>query len=211
MIIKDDAFYPINEIAEFVGWSKRKLQRYASKSKLRKIDGRYLFTGLDVKKIKDISDNVATTSTKDSKKNVQLDLEIESIKAEDLQHKEALNQVTELKEKIAKLEQQNSELKNQFKEEIPHQEKLKKAIELITIEAMQENLQHKIFTDLEYNDLIGTISSVEYKTEQIEYLRGRVDKQDEMLLKLSKQVSEQIASIRERNYIEAKEKGFDKK
>ena len=211
MILKDDAFYPINEIVEFVGWSKRKLQRYASKSNLRKIDGRYLFTGLDVKKIKDISDNVATTSTKDSEKSVQLDLEIESIKAENLQHKEALNQVTELKEKIAKLEQQNSELKNQFKEEIPHQEKLKKAIELITIEAMQENLQHKIFTDLEYNDLIGTISSVEYKTEQIEYLRGRVDKQDEMLLKLSKQVSEQIASIRERNYIEAKEKGFDKK
>ena len=211
MILKDDAFYPINEIVEFVGWSKRKLQRYASKSNLRKIDGRYLFTGLDVKKIKDISDSVATRAEIDVLQNVQLDLEYESIKAENLQHKEALNQVTELKEKIAKLEQQNTELKNQFKEEIPHQEKLKKAIELITIEAMQENLQHKIFTDLEYNDLIGTISSVEYKTEQIEYLRGRVDKQDEMLLKLSKQVSEQIASIRERNYIEAKEKGFDKK
>ena len=204
MILKDDAFYPINEIVEFVGWSKRKLQRYASKSNLRKIDGRYLFTGLDVKKIKDISDNDATTSTKDSEKNVQLDLEIESIKAQKLQHKEALNQVTELKEKIAKLEQQNAELNNQFKEEIPHQEKLKKAIELITLEAMHKGVQHKIFTDEEYNDIIGTITEVDFQKEQVPYLRGRVEKQDEVLNKLVKQVER-------RAFIEAKEKGFDSK
>jgi hypothetical protein len=82
MILKDDAFYPINEVVDFIGWSKRKLQRYAAKNNLRKIDGRYLFTGLDVKKLKDISDSVATKSRNDTPENVQLDLEVESQKAE---------------------------------------------------------------------------------------------------------------------------------
>ena len=89
-------------------------------------------------------------------------------------------------------------------EEIPHQEKLKRAIQLITLEAMEQGLNHKVFTEIEYQDLIGTISEVDFQKEQVQYLRGRVEKQDEVLKKLVNQVSE-------RNYIEAKEKGFDTK
>jgi hypothetical protein len=68
---------------------------------------------------------------------------------------------------------------------------------------MKKGVQHKIFTDEEYNDLIGTISEVDFQKKQVQYLRGRVEKQDEILNKLVKQAEQ-------RNYIEAKEKGFDK-
>jgi uncharacterized protein (UPF0335 family) len=69
---------------------------------------------------------------------------------------------------------------------------------------MEQGLNHKVFTEIEYQDLIGTISEVDFQKEQVQYLRGRVEKQDEVLKKLVNQVSE-------RNYIEAKEKGFDTK
>ena len=69
---------------------------------------------------------------------------------------------------------------------------------------MEQNVQHKVFTDEEYNDLIGTISEVDFQKEQVQYLRSRVEKQDEILQQLQE-------TMRERNFIEAKEKGFDKK
>ena len=68
---------------------------------------------------------------------------------------------------------------------------------------MEQNVQHKVFTDEEYNDIIGTLSEVEFQTKQVEYLKGRVEKQDGILQELAQQMSQ-------RNFIEAKEKGFDK-
>jgi len=72
------------------------------------------------------------------------------------------------------------------------------------LEAMEQNVQHKIFSEEEYQDIIGTISEVDFQKEQVNYLRGRVEKQDIVLQKLVNQVSE-------RNFIEAKSKGYDKK
>ena len=69
---------------------------------------------------------------------------------------------------------------------------------------MEQNVQHKVFTDEEYQDLIGTISEVDFQTKQVEYLKGRVEKQDSILKELVDQVTQ-------RNFLEAKEKGFDKK
>jgi|TARA_B110000902_G_scaffold111646_1_gene131671 hypothetical protein len=68
---------------------------------------------------------------------------------------------------------------------------------------MEQNVQHKIFSEEEYQDIIGTISEVDFQKEQVNYLRGRVEKQDIVLQKLVNQVSE-------RNFIEAKSKGYDK-
>ena len=70
-------------------------------------------------------------------------------------------------------------------------------------EAMEQNVQHKIFSEEEYQDIIGTISEVDFQKGQVNYLRGRVEKQDIVLQKLVNQVSE-------RNFIEAKGKGYDK-
>mgnify|MGYP000747455112 CR=1 FL=1 len=83
------------------------------------------------------------------------------------------------------------------------EEKLKRAIELITIAAAKQNVQHKIFTEEEYIDLIGTLDRVEHQQEQIQYLRNRIEKQDIALNNLFK-------SIEQRNFIEAKQKGYDK-
>ena len=95
-------------------------------------------------------------------------------------------------------------LKAEITKDIPHQDKLKKAIQLITLEAMEQGITHKVFTDEEYTDIIGTITEVDFQKEQVNYLRSRVEKQDTILEKLVQQVSE-------RNFIEAKNKGYDKK
>ena len=68
---------------------------------------------------------------------------------------------------------------------------------------MEQGVTHKIFSEEEYEDIIGTITEVDFQKEQVEYLRGRVEKQDTILNRLVQQVSE-------RNFIEAKSKGFDK-
>lgn len=80
---------------------------------------------------------------------------------------------------------------------------LKEAIELITVEAMHKDLQYRVFTNEEYDDVIGKMELVEHQQEQIKYLRERIAKQDAMLQGLAKQ-------IEQRTFIEAKEKGLDK-
>ena len=69
---------------------------------------------------------------------------------------------------------------------------------------MEQGITHKVFSDDEYQDIIGTLSEVDFQKEQVQYLRERVEKQDTILNKLVQQVSE-------RNFIEAKEKGLDRK
>ena len=203
MELKDDGFYSISEGSKLIGVSTRKLQRLAKKQKLRLIDGRYLFTGRQLKKIL----LTATTTTRQatdntSTKNIDLSQDISSDDLDIIANlKTVLN---ELKSTLNETLEENKLLKEKLSEEIPHQEKLKRAIQLITLEAMEQGLNHKVFTEIEYQDLIGTISEVDFQKEQVQYLRGRVEKQDEVLKKLVNQVSE-------RNYIEAKEKGFDKK
>ena len=208
MDIKTDAYYSVKESAKILQWSERKLQRRAKKLNVRMIDGRYLFTGLQLQEFIQYDKTTRQTSNNTSNKisdlrgsNIQNDLDIITYPKSGLEGlKSALKSMSEqnniLQERIKELE---SKLKN----EIPHQEKLKEAIEIITLEAMRQGLNHKVFTDEEYNDIIGTINEVEFQKEQVQYLRNRVEKQDTILAKLVNQVSE-------RNYIEAKEKGLDK-
>lgn len=199
MKIKKDAFYSINETADFTKWSVRKLQRYAKSKGLRKIDNRYLFVGYQIEEIlllkSGLSDNVATTTIND-KREKTTEIQLSVI---DILNKEIENLRSEIEYLKEKYEREIKELKV----EIPHKEKLKKAIQLITLEAMEQGVTHKVFTDEEYNDIIGTIAEVDFQKEQVNYLRSRVEKQDSILDKLVQQVSE-------RNYIEAKEKGFDR-
>lgn len=202
MELKDDGFYSISEGSKLIGVSTRKLQRLAKKQKLRLIDGRYLFTGRQLKKIL-LTATTTTRQTTDNTSTKNIDLS-EDISSDDLDIIANLKTVlNELRSTLNETLEENKLLKEKLSEEIPHQEKLKQAIQLITLEAMEQGLNHKVFTEIEYQDLIGTISEVDFQKEQVQYLRGRVEKQDEVLKKLVNQVSE-------RNYIEAKEKGFDK-
>ena len=201
MDLKDSGFYSIAEASRLIGVNTRRLQRIAKKLNLRLIDGRYLFTGKQLKEIL-LSD---TTPTRQATNNTTIKKSVleSDISSGDLDIITNLKSVLgELKSALNETLEENRILKEKLSEEVPHQEKLKQAIQLITLEAMEQGVSHKIFTETEYQDLIGTISEVDFQKEQVQYLRGRVEKQDEVLKKLVNQVSE-------RNFIEAKEKGFD--
>jgi len=202
MDLKDNGFYSISESSKLIGVSTRKLQRIAKKLNLRLIDGRYLFTGEQLKKIL-LND---TTTTRQTTRNTSSEIGVlkGDIYSGDLDIITNLKSaLKELKTTLNETLEENRILKEKLSKEVPHQEKLKEAIQLITLEAMEQGLNHKVFTETEYQDIIGTISEVDFQKEQVQYLRGRVEKQDEVLRKLVNQVSE-------RNYIEAKEKGLDR-
>ena len=203
MDIKKDALYSINETMDLIKWSKRKLQRYAQKEGIKKIDNRYLFYGYQIEQIillkSGLNDNVATTSKNDKgEKTTEVQMNVVDILNKEIEN--LRNERDYLKEKY---DTDVSELKAELTKDIPHQEKLKNAIRLITLEAMEQGVTHKIFSEEEYEDIIGTITEVDFQKEQVEYLRGRVEKQDTILNRLVQQVSEC-------NFIEAKSKGFDK-
>jgi hypothetical protein len=203
MEIKDESYYSLSETSDLINIHPRTLQRRAKKMGAKMIDGRYLFTGHQIKEL--ILHDTTTTRQKVG------DRTIETTLVKDTNPLEDTNTITInidvlniLKNRLNELEKENAELRDELTKEIPHQEKLRNAIQLITLEALEQNVQHKIFTDEEYQDIIGTMTEVDFQKEQVQYLRSRVEKQDEILNKLVNQVSE-------RNFIEAKEKGLDKK
>ena len=204
MDIKKDGLYSIRETAEITKWSVRKLQRHAKKEDIKKIENRYLFYGYQIEKIllskTGLSDNVTTVTTNSTG---GYDKTVEPLSVVQILEKEIENLRNERDYLKEKYDTDVAELKAELYKDIPHQQKLKEAIQLITLEAMEQNVQHKVFTDEEYNDIIGTISEVEFQTKQVEYLKSRVEKQDGILQELAQQMSQ-------RNFIEAKEKGFDK-
>jgi len=185
--IKKDGFYSVFEILDYgiVNVSDRTLQNYAKKNKIRRIDRSYRFTGYQVIELRSFYEKKAKKRAK---------------KTETTERKTPISDNSELEA----LRKENKLLKAELTKDVPHQEKLKEAIRLITLEAMEQGVTHKVFTEEEYTDIIGTIAEVDFQKKQVEYLKSRVEKQDEMLQEISSQ-------IRQRNFIEAKEKGFDKK
>ena len=200
MDITDNHFYPIKESIEITGIPQRTLTRIAKKENARKVDGRYLFTGSQLKIL------IERKNLREKKRSFSQPLPSQNHLAKpknDSDVEALIIENSHLKLEIENLKEELEEVKKELKQDIPHQEKLRNAIQLITLEALEQNVQHKIFTDEEYQDIIGTITEVDFQKEQVQYLRTRVEKQDEILNRLVKQASE-------RNYIEAKEKGFDK-
>jgi hypothetical protein len=197
MDIKPNDVYSISEASTVSKIPKRTLQNYCKRDKIKNQDNIYIIKGSVLSKWIEARQKTtlkrsdahasAVNIAVNGAVNKQLDLQVQSLERE-----------------IEKLKEENKKLKLELTNDLPHKEKLKKAIQLITLEALEQGIQHKIFTDEEYQDLIGTISEVDFQKEQVEYLRSRVEKQDTILEKLVQQVSE-------RNFIEAKSKGYDKK
>jgi hypothetical protein len=197
MDIKPNDVYSISEASTVSKIPKRTLQNYCKRDKIKHQDNIYIIKGSVLSKwiearqkttLKRSNAHASAVSISvNGAVNKQLDLQVQALEIE-----------------IEKLKEENKNLKLELTNDLPHKEKLKKAIQLITLEALEQGIQHKIFTDEEYQDLIGTISEVDFQKEQVEYLRSRVEKQDEILTKLVNQVSE-------KNYIEARDKGYDKK
>jgi len=196
------AFYSIADIQlkGFSSLSEREMQRYSKNNGLKRIDRRYIFTGHQLTEMNEFY------RSKADKKKMRQYLR-EELRLKKLQKENTVNTVITTEnevynKEINRLRKENEELRKKLSEEVPHQQKLKEAIQLITLEAMEQNVQHKIFSEEEYQDIIGKISEVDFQKEQVNYLRGRVEKQDEILQKL-------VNQAQQRNFIEAKEKGFD--
>ena len=222
MIINENGAYPIKEASDLTGINPRTLSRLAKKLGIEKIDNRYIFKGSDLIKYlektevevinyDDVLKELDTTKTQNFKLERKVKTLEDSVKTLTESNLE-LNQIIKEKDgvyalksdEVHKLKQKLVERTAYLTSDIPHKEKLKEAIRLITIEAMEQGVTHKIFSEDEYDDIIGTMAEVNFQTKQVEYLKGRVEKQDEMLQEIS-------AQIRQRNFIEAKEKGLDKK
>ena len=186
MDIKPDLVYSVKEASELLNLHPRKLTRLAVKKGIEKTDNRYLFTG------QFLIDYYDLTNVKRVSKDVKQ--ETSTILGKPLQPFKTTNK-TDIQESRHDIQESQ--------EKLAHQEKLQRAIELITIESLKQNVQHKIFTALEYDDIIATRDRVEHQQEQIQYLRKRVERQDEILTNLFK-------NIERRDYIEAKDKGHDK-
>jgi len=95
------------------------------------------------------------------------------------------------------------------KEEEGKEKKLREAISLLSEEAQKKGLIYKLFTDEEWENIISSSATIEHQNahikmhqEQIQYLRKRIEKQDEVLGNLSRY-------LEQRNFIEAKEKGYE--
>ena len=222
MIINENGAYPIKEASELTGINARTLSRLAVKLGIEKIDNRYIFKGIDLIKhlekteveiinYDEILEELDTTRTHNLKLSSKVKTLESSVKTLTKDNQE-LNQIIKEKDgvysrksdEVHSLKQKLVERTAFLKSDIPHQEKVREAVRLITLEAMEQGVTHKIFTEDEYNDIIGTIAEVGFQTKQVKYLKGRVEKQDEMLQEIS-------AQIRERNFIEAKDKGHHKK
>ena len=207
MKIKSELLYTVKETAVFLDVSERYLQQKAKKEGLKKIDNRYLFKGDSILEIlaKRSEQKQRSEANKTPNKRIRL---VGSFLTEIQELKDKLQQK---EEEVKRLKSENENLKQAIKKhpDLSHSEQLEKAIELITFEAVKKGLNHRVFSDDEYTEMIGTLAQVDSQEEQIVYLRKRVEKQDEVLTKLANTVGEQLSEKRERNFIEAKEKGFD--
>jgi phenylpyruvate tautomerase PptA (4-oxalocrotonate tautomerase family) len=177
MDIKDDAFYSVKETSKIVNISKRTLQRIAKKEQNRIIDGRYLFTGFQIKELL----TLATKQTPTSRQTTETPPnDIQGIIKEIDNDDYVLSVLKAIKEN-KHLEEFSDEELQQFND------RLKEAT----------YLENRI---AEYKKEIERMEDyvLDYRNN-IEYLKKSLDKRaDETAILLK--------SIEQRNYIEAKEK-----
>jgi regulator of replication initiation timing len=197
--------YSVKEASEITGIPTRTIHYTCKRDNVRKVSNKYQITDELIALWIDKKNDSPQLSSQLSSQLLQRDEDIAKLTQEnDILRLEIDSLKTQKDLELESLRIENESLKNDLKKDIPHQDKLKQAIQLITLEAMEQNVTHKVFTDEEYQDLIGTISEVDFQTKQVEYLKNRIEKQDGILHELATQ-------IRERNFIEAKDKGYDKK
>jgi len=180
-----DKFYTIKQASEILGINVRAVQTRCKRRGVTKRSGKYIISSHLLDQWK--QDILITQS--ETQRETQID---------------AMKTQRALEDAVGKPKVPfQTTNKDEPTDDETYQEKLRKAIELITIEASKQNVTHKIFTEVEYEDIIGTLDRVEHQQEQIQYLRNRIEKQDIALNNLFK-------SIEQRNFIEAKQKGYDK-
>ncbi len=182
--------YSVKETAEILGITERAVQKRCKKDNIRKKDNKYLIDAnlIEVWKVEILTSNEPRTN------GSQLDIEVESLKA-----------------KIKDLE---TELKQY---EIAENER----IEVFTNEEYQIFETRLIEWRQQQAELIQKDKIIELTTQskeeiisfyqiQLNYQRNLAEKQLEQLDKIFELLQGQNQSIQQLNFIQAREKGFDK-
>ena len=188
MEIEDSNFYAIADILKIVDWNKKKLQRYAQKKNIRMIDGRYIFTGLDVKEILKENDNVATKQkSRDNLATRKTPIP-----------KEILRLIKEIDNDIYVQAMLVAIKEDRHLEEFSNEE----------YDQLQKQLTESTTLALRIDEYKAEISRMEDYVQDyrnnIEYFKKSLDKRAEETEKL-------LNTINQRNFIEAKREGFDEK
>lgn len=190
--------YSVLEASEKTNIPPRSISYYCKRDNVRKKSNKYQITDVILNQWIKEKNNKPKSFASLQDEFVTLQKDCETLQKEN----------ASLQAEIGDYQAEILRFKEELTKDIPHQQKLKEAIQLITLEALEQNVQHKIFTEDEYQDLIGTISEVDFQKEQVNYLRKRVEKQDAILTELVKQSTQSIAEKRERNHIEARDKNL---
>jgi hypothetical protein len=213
MDINNDHLYTIKESSKITSIPERTLSRNALKEDARKIDGRYLFSGNQLKglierrtKAKEKKENLSPTarhspniSPLSSPKNTN-ELEVlvkenESLKME----------VKMLKEDLQQYDIADNERLEIFTEE------MYLTFEQRLIEWREQNEKIKTQQELFNAKEKGLNDVVEIMTEQSEHYKNQFEYQKEQSTRILDMHEQLIKTIQQNNYIEAKSKGFDKK
>jgi len=209
MDINNDHLYTIKESSKITSIPERTLSRNALKEDARKIDGRYLFSGNQLKglierraKAKEKKENLSPTprhSPLSSPKNAD-ELEVlvkenESLKME----------VKMLKEDLQQYDIADNERLEIFTEE------MYLTFEQRLIEWREQNEKIKAQQELFNAKEKGLNDVVEIMTEQSEHYKNQFEYQKEQSTRILDMHEQLIKTIQQNNYIEAKSKGFDKK
>ena len=180
--LKKDGMYTVSDIESknFAIVSKRLVQKYAKKNKIRSIDNRYTFTGyqiLDMNKY--YTEKYANASAN----------------------------------KVANAQKKTTH--SQPKIEVDISEESKEDYDTIEVEFTTEeydNIQETIKLAAVQSDKIEMlVDRVEDYKNEIQYLRESLNKRNDQMDKMLESINSSLASIQQQNFIQAKEKGFDKK
>jgi len=191
--IKKDGFYSVLEILDYkiVNVSERTLQNYGRKHNIRKIDNFYRFTGHQVIILRKTYEKRAKNKAK---------------KIEMAERNKRL-----LAAKIASIKDVDTNLEA----EAPISEESKEDYDTIEVEFTTEeydNIQETIKLAAVQSDKIEMlVDRVEDYKNEIQYLRESLNKRNDQMDKMLESINSSLASIQQQNFIQAKEKGFDKK
>jgi len=212
MDINADHLYTIKESSKITSIPERTLSRNALKEDARKIDGRYLFSGNQLKglierraKAKEKKENLSptarhspNTSPLSSPKNTN---ELEVLVKE--------NESLKMEVKMLKEDLQQYDIGDDERIEVFTQE-MYKVFESRLLEWREQNEKIKTQQELFIAKEKGLNDVVEIMTEQSEHYKNQFEYQKEQSTRILDMHEQLIKTIQQNNYIEAKSKGLDK-
>ena len=208
MDINDDHLYTIKESSEKTGIAERTLSRIALKENVRKIDGRYLFTGSQLKSqierknlLKSKKENPSPHPRHSPLSSPKNDSDVEALIIENSDLK---IEIENLKEELSQYDIADDERLEVFTQE------MYEVFETRLLEWKEQDAkiksQQKLFEAKEK----GLNNVVELLKDQSEHYLNQFNYQKEQSTRILDMHEQLIKTIQQNNYIEAKSKGYDK-